>query len=403
MTHIKPFCAVRPNHSIAMEFCSKTVALYGKNELETTLKNQPNSFLQIIKSNIKSPKNTANIERFEKVKKQYQKFKNKGLLIKDDQEGFYVLEINIKNQTFTGIVAAASVEDYKRGYIRKHENTIESKENIFKNYLKITRFNTEPVLLTYKNQTSISDVVHNIKKQPATVNLEITKLESQKLWYVTNKKEIEIIREGFKNIGVLYIADGHHRSASSALLSEDEPNAQEAQFFMAFIIPEQDLIIQEYNRVVTDLNGLSVDDFLKKIKANFNITPLKSFESSKKINGFFMYLEGQFYSLSLLKGFEKPHSPLHELDAYILQEKILKPILGIKNVRTDERLVYTHKRDEMQWIKKHVDNGTYAVGFGLNPVQIHELKAIADNDLVMPPKSTYIHPKLRSGMTIYEF
>ena len=116
-----------------------------------------------------------------------------------------------------------------------------------------------------------------------------------------------------------------------------------------------------------------------------------------------MYLDGQFYSLSLQKGFEKPHSPLHELDAYILQEKILKPILGIKNVRTDERLVYTHKRDQMQWIKKHIDNGTYAIGFGLNLVQIHQLKAIADAQLVMPPKSTYIYPKLRSGMTIYEF
>lgn len=403
MAHIKPFCAVRPNHSIAMEFCSKTVALYEKNELETTLKNQPNSFLQIIKSNIKSPKKTASEERYTKVKKQYHKFKNEGLLIKDDQEGFYVLEININHQTFTGIIAAASVKDYKKGYIRKHEDTIQSKETIFKNYLKTTRFNTEPVLLTYKNQTSIADVVHNIKKQPATVNLEISNLETQKLWHVTNKKEIEIIREGFKNIDALYIADGHHRSASSALLSKDESNTKEAQFFMAFLIPEDDLIIQEYNRVVTDLNGISVGDFLKKIEVNFSITPLKSFESSKKFKGFCMYLEGQFYSLSLLKGFEKPHSPLHELDAYILQEKILKPILGIKNVRTDERLVYTHKRDQMQWIKKHIDNGTYAVGFGLNPVQIHQLKAIADNDLIMPPKSTYIYPKLRSGITIYEF
>ena len=234
-----------------MEFCSKTVALYEKNELETTLKNKPNSFLQIIKSNIKSPKKTASKERYTKVKKQYHKFKNEGLLIRDDQEGFYVLEININHQTFTNY-CTASVEDYKKGHIRKHEDTIESKETIFKNYLKTTRFNTEPVLLTYKNQTSISDVVHNIKKQPATINLEIFDLETQKLWYVTDKIEIEIIREGFKNIDALYIADGHHRSASSALLSEDEPHTKEAQFFMAFLIPEDDLIIQEYNR---DCNG----------------------------------------------------------------------------------------------------------------------------------------------------
>jgi len=403
MAHIKPFCAVRPNLSIATEFCSKPISLYDENELKTTLKNQPNSFLQIIKSNIKSPKQIANNERFIEVKNQYQKFKNKGLLSKDNQEGFYIQEIKMNNQTFTGIVAVASVEDYKKGHIKKHEDTIESKENIFKNYLKTTRFNTEPVLLTYKNQTSISDLIHKIKKQPATVNLKISDLETQKLWAITSKVEIEIICEGFKNIDGLYIADGHHRSASSVLLSNDEPNAQEAQFFMVFLIPEQQLIIQEYNRVVTDLNGLSVEDFLNKIALDFNIEPINSFESSKNLNRFCMYLEGQFYSLSLQKALIKPHSPLYELDAYILQEKILKPVLGIKNVRTDERLIYTHKSDQMRWIKKHIDNGTYAVGFGLNPIQIHQLKTIADHNLVMPPKSTYIYPKLRSGMTIYEF
>ena len=212
MAHIKPFCAVRPNLSIATEFCSKPISLYDENELKTTLKNQPNSFLQIIKSNIKSPKQIANNERFIEVKNQYQKFKNKGLLSKDNQEGFYIQEIKMNNQTFTGIVAVASVEDYKKGHIKKHEDTIESKENIFKNYLKTTRFNTEPVLLTYKNQTSISDLIHKIKKQPATVNLKISDLETQKLWAITSKVEIEIICEGFKNIDGLALSKSKYQA-----------------------------------------------------------------------------------------------------------------------------------------------------------------------------------------------
>ena len=314
-----------------------------------------------------------------------------------------IQEIIINAHKFTGITALTSVEDYKNGRIKKHENTLESRETIFKNYLKTTRFNAEPVLLTYKNSAALSELIKDVKKHPETSVLKFSENETLKLWQVTNKELIDQIIKGFENIDALYIADGHHRSASSVMLSEEEPKKAETNYFMAFLIPEHELIVQEYNRVVTDLNGLSVSSFLKKIKLNFDSTPHKTYAGSKKGKGFCMYLDGHFYSLSLRKEFVKLQAPLHQLDSYVLQEYILKPILGIENVRTDSRLQYAHKSDQMKWIKKQIDNKTYAVGFGLNPLLIDQLKAIADNNLVMPPKSTYIYPKLRSGTTIYEF
>ena len=403
MAHIKPFCAIRPNPKIELQFCSKPFQLYSKKELKSTLENCPNSFLQIIKSNIDKTSKNSNKKRFEDVKTAYQNFKDKNLLQKDQDKGFYIQEIEINAHKFTGITAVASVEDYKKGRIKRHENTLESRETIFKNYLKTTRFNAEPVLLTYKNTAALSELIEDVKKCPETSALKFSENETLKLWQVTNKELIDQIIKGFENIDALYIADGHHRSASSVMLSEEEPKKAETNYFMAFLIPEHELIVQEYNRVVTDLNGLSVSSFLKKIKLNFDSTPHKTYAGSKKGKGFCMYLDGHFYSVSLRKEFVKLQAPLHQLDSYVLQEHILKPILGIENVRTDSRLQYAHKSDQMKWIKKQIDNKTYAVGFGLNPVLIDQLKSIADNSLVMPPKSTYIYPKLRSGTTIYEF
>ena len=171
---------------------------------------------------------------------------------------------------------------------------------------------------------------------------------------------------------------------------------------MAYLIPENELKIQEYNRVVTDLNGYSNKKFLEALKQHFNISPQDNGKTSYIKHSFSMYLKGQFYCVSLQNSTLIENSPLYQLDTYILQELILKPILGITDVRNNIRLDYSYENDDMQWIKKNIDNNNYAVGFGLQPIQIEQLKSIADAQLVMPPKSTYIFPKLRSGITIYE-
>ncbi len=401
MTLINPFCAVRPNDSISNNFSSKSFELYDKEEIKDILKTNPHSFLQIIKDNIYPRKKLSNSKRFENVKKNYRRFKSKGLLIKDQKPGFYIQELNVNSKTYNGIVAKVNLNDYKIGRIKKHEKTLNSRELVFKKYLKKTRFNADAVLLIYRNKKAISDFIKDTKKQAPTSVISISDNEIVKLWYIVEDFQIKKITKAFESVQNLYIADGHHRTASSLLLSDEENKTQTAGF-MAFLIPESELLVEQYNRMVTNLNGLSVKIFLNRLKLKFYVVPCKSYDLCQKNNGFCMYLEGQFYSVSLQENFINVTSPLKALDVYILQEEILKPILGIKNTRTDKRLHYVSKNDNMKWIKNEIDRQNYAVGFGLKPVTVNQLRAVADTAMAMPPKSTYIYPKLRSGLTIYE-
>ena len=402
MSLINPFCAVRPNDCISNNFSSKSFELYNPEEIENILKTNPHSFLQIIKDNINPRKELSNSKRFENVKKNYDQFKSSGLLIKDQKPGFYIQELNLNGKTYNGIIAEASIGKYKLGQIKKHENILKSRVLVFKKYLKETRFNADAVLLIYRDQKAISDLIKAIQKQAPTSVISISKNEVQKLWYVEEDSQINKITKVFESVQNLYIADGHHRTASSMLLSDEENKAQKAGF-MAFLIPESELHVQGYNRMVINLNGLSVKIFLNRLKLKFNILPCQSYDLCQKNKGFCMYLKGQFYSVSLHENFINRASPLQMLDVSILQEEILKPILGIENTRTDKRLHYVSKNDNMRWIKNEIDRQNYAVGFGLKPVTVNQLKAIADAAMAMPPKSTYIYPKLRSGLTIYEF
>lgn len=402
MTFIKPFCAVRPNKRISNNFSSQSFELYNPKEIENILKTNPHSFLQIIKANINPRKKLSNSKRFENVKKNYAQFKSSGLLIKDQKPGFYIQELNLNGKIYNGIIAEASIGKYKLGQIKKHENTLKSRVLVFKKYLKETRFNADAVLLIYRDQRAISDLIKAVQKQPPTSVITISENEVQKLWYVAEDFQIKKIMNVFESVHSLYIADGHHRTASSMLLSDVENKTQTAGF-MAFLIPESELVVEAYNRIVTNLNGLSVESFLNRLRLKFNILPCKSYDLCQKNNGFCMYLKGQFYSVSLQENFINRASPLQVLDVSILQEEILKPILGIKNTRTDKRLHYVSKNDNMRWIKNEIDRQNYSVGFGLKPVTVNQLKAIADAAMAMPPKSTYIYPKLRSGSTIYEF
>ena len=406
MAHIKPFCAVRPNANIASEFSSLSVQSYSKEELNDLLKNNPYSFVQILKSSLIKLEGKSLKERYESVKKNYQYFKNNGYLVQDSYPAFYIYEIDDAANTYCGIIAAASVEDYKNNIIKKHENTIETREKIFTNYLKKTRFNAEPVLLTYENSDRISNILDELKNVKPTIEFSIDLNEKHRLWKIENKEKLIQIQNVFKKIPSLYIADGHHRSASSVLLSEESKNlkhnSEASNYFMVFLIPENELKIQKYNRVITDLNGYSKKDFLKALEPHFNISHQENGKITKKKHSFTMYLKGQFYCVSLQNSFTFENSPLYQLDTYILQELILKPILGITDVRTNTRLNYFYENDDMEAIKKNIDNNNYAVGFGLQPIKIEQLKSIADAQLVMPPKSTYIFPKVRSGITIYE-
>jgi len=295
--------------------------------------------------------------------------------------------------------------------IKKHEDTIEYRENIFKDYLKTVSFNAEPVLLTYPDNKTISDIIINTQKDRAEFEFTTTYRDTHYLWMLEDSNSVEIIKKELKKMPTVYIADGHHRSASSYLLTKDlksnnkNHTGDEAyNYFMSYLIPESELKIYEFNRIVKDLNGLTKEEFLIQLDAMFRIENRgrELYRPTKK-HHFTMYLDGEFYSLYLRKNNYKIETSLDALDTQILFKTILEPLLGISDLRNDKRIDYTFGKNDLVTIKSKIDKGEYTIGFGLLPITMDEMKAIANDGLTMPPKSTFIEPKLRSGVTIYEF
>ena len=412
MAKIIPFKAVRPTRDKVSLVASRSYQSYTQNELESRLDNNPFSFLHIINPGYKYHKDITGKERYTLVKNRYLEFKEDGVFVKDKNPNFYIYKIvNRDGNVFTGIVAAASSEDYKKDIIKKHEDTIEYRENIFKDYLKTVGFNAEPVLLTYPDNTVIGNIISEVQKERAEFEFTTHFRDTHYLWLVDNEASIEQIKKEFESIENVYIADGHHRCASSFLLSEDLKSKNDAHtgdepynFFMSYLIPESNLKIHEFNRLVKDLNGLTKDAFLIKLDAIFRIENRGSelYKPTRK-HHFSMYLDGEFYSLYLRKHNYNLDNPLVALDTQILYKTVLEPILGISDLRNNTRIGYSYGKNDLVNIKSKVDIGEYVVGFGLVPISIEEMKAIANAGLTMPPKSTFIEPKLRSGITIYEF
>lgn len=412
MAKIIPFKAVRPTRDKVSLVASRSYQSYTQNELESRLDNNPFSFLHIINPGYKYHKDITGKERYTLVKNRYLEFKEDGVFVKDKNPNFYIYKIvNRDGNVFTGIVAAASSEDYKKDIIKKHEDTIEYRENIFKDYLKTVGFNAEPVLLTYPDNTVIANIIKEVQKERAEFEFTTHFRDTHYLWLVDNEASIAQIKKEFESIENVYIADGHHRCASSFLLSEDLKSKNDAHtgdepynFFMSYLIPESNLKIHEFNRLVKDLNGLTKDAFLIKLDAIFRIENRGSelYKPTRK-HHFSMYLDGEFYSLYLRKHNYNLDNPLVALDTQILYKTVLEPILGISDLRNNTRIGYSYGKNDLVNIKSKVDIGEYVVGFGLVPISIEEMKAIANAGLTMPPKSTFIEPKLRSGITIYEF
>ena len=412
MAKIIPFKAVRPTRDKVSLVASRSYQSYTQDELESRLDNNPFSFLHIINPGYKYHKDITGKERYTLVKNRYLEFKEDGVFVKDKNPNFYIYKIvNRDGNVFTGIVAAASSEDYKKDIIKKHEDTIEYRENIFKDYLKTVGFNAEPVLLTYPDNTVIGNIISEVQKERAEFEFTTHFRDTHYLWLVDNEASIAQIKKEFESIENVYIADGHHRCASSFLLSEDLKSKNDAHagdepynFFMSYLIPESNLKIHEFNRLVKDLNGLTKDAFLIKLDAIFRIENRGSelYKPTRK-HHFSMYLDGEFYSLYLRKHNYNLDNPLVALDTQILYKTVLEPILGISDLRNNTRIGYSYGKNDLVNIKSKVDIGEYVVGFGLVPISIEEMKAIANAGLTMPPKSTFIEPKLRSGITIYEF
>jgi len=406
MSKIIPFKAVRPvADKVALVTC-RNYDDYSPAELAAWLNFNPYSFLHVINpAYVHSQKITLD-KRFKGVAHKYQDFKSDGIYIEEQKPAFYLYEIQTKNQTFTGIIAGTSIDEYKKNSIKKHEDTLQYRVELFKDYLHQTGFNTEPVLITYPDKTEINSWILDKKNAQPIYNFSTTNKEIHTLWLVDNEHEIFWLEKQFEAIPELYIADGHHRSASAELLFDEDnhlgnPNLN---YFMSFLIAESNVKIYEFNRIIRDLNGHSKEVFLEKIAEYFIIKPKEQelWKPQDKFE-FGMYLDGKFYALFYKNNSDSDkNSILANLDAQILYDTILNPILGIEDLRNDERIEYIPGKQSILTLKELIDEGEFAVGFMLYPSDISEIKLLADNNLIMPPKSTYIEPKFRSGLVVYE-
>ncbi|WP_350285572.1 DUF1015 domain-containing protein [uncultured Croceitalea sp.] len=410
MAIIKPFRAIRPTKDKVAFVASKSYEEYDIEELNAILAFNPFSFLHIINPGFKFHKTISGKERFKLVHNRYLEFLEDTIFQQDEKPSFYLYQIEKNTYRTLGFFCATSIADYKNDVIKKHEDTLEKRELLFADYLNTVGFNAEPVLMTYEDTPEIKQILEEQIVHAPDFDFTTTDRIRHRVWHVDNDKTIKALQQHFEQVSALYIADGHHRSASSCLLADTLKTKKEGctgeepyNYFMSYLIPESEIKIYEFNRMVKDLNGLSTEEFLIALDTYYRIEERDDdiYKPTKK-HHFSMYLDGVFYSLYLRKTVYEFTDALSALDTQILFKTILEPILGIQDLRSDKRIAYGYGKYNLMKMKDSIDKGDFKVGFSLVPITVDEIKAIADAGLVMPPKSTYIEPKLRSGLTIYE-
>lgn len=411
MAEVFPFKAVRPTKDKVAFVSSRSYQEYDEHELAAVLSYNPFSFLHIINPGFKFDQTVSGNERFKLVRNRYLEFLEDNIFKKDRFDGLYIYQIEKNKVKCCGFFCATSVKDYRDNVIKKHENTLNKREELFANYLNTVGFNAEPVLMTYEDNAAISNLLSQETNNPPEFLFTTPDKTKHSLWPISDKEKIRTLQKEFSKIDSLYIADGHHRSASSNLLAKKSEKVNDTHtgnepynFFMSYLIPESEIRVFEFNRMVKDLNGLTKKEFLMRLDGIFRIENKgRTLYKPNKKHHFSMYLDGEFYSLYLRKRGYEFTDTLSQLDTQILYKVVLDPILGIKDLRNDKRIHYGYGKHNVIQMKDEIDQGHFAVGFSLLPIGIDEIKSIADEGLVMPPKSTYIEPKLRSGLAIYEF
>jgi uncharacterized protein (DUF1015 family) len=412
MAIVKPFRGIRPSPDKVHLVASRPVDSYKPQQLNAKLAENPYTFLHVIKPEfgqaVKSK--TGSNEQLTKIKAKFKEFIHQQIFIQDEEEVFYIYKQINKNRSSSGLIACASIDDYFNNVIKKHEHTLTHKEELLKNYLKVCDYNAEPVSLTYPADSYIDALTEKVCANTNPI-YDFTTTDSlrHQLWKIDKKEDKDLIIDRFQKIKAIYIADGHHRTASSALLGKEKreqkvhySGSEAFNYFVAIFFPDHELNIYDYNRAIRDLNLLSSNQFLEKIGENFQITKKEvELYSPSQIHEFSMYLEGNWYSLIAKKGTFNPSDPIDSLDASILSNKILGPILNITDLKTDKRVGFISGIKGAKELKHQVDTFKMKVSFGLFPVSIEQLKLISDTNNIMPPKSTWVEPKLRSGLTVF--
>ena len=410
MITFKPFRAIRPRQEHAQNVASRPYDVLDSKEAKNEAAGIPNSFLRVIKPEIDLPDNVSpySDEVYQQGKKIFLDMQDKGVMIKESSPSFYVYRLTMGGRSQTGLVGCCHFEEYFEGKIKKHELTRTAKENDRVKHVETLEANAEPVFFSYRGQQQIDSIVEQITEGEVTYDFIAEDGIRHELWTCSDIQTNVDISSAFQSVDALYVADGHHRTAAAARVGQNlkEKNPahtgdEEYNFFMAVLFPDDQLKIFDYNRVVKDLNGLTADTFLELLANDFDLQK-DEFSTIKpsSMREFAMYLSGQWYRLRPKENI-RSQNPVQDLDVTLLSDKILQPILDIGDLRKSERIDFVGGIRGLDELSRRVDSGDMAVAFALYPVSMDQLLAIADAGEIMPPKTTWFEPKLRSGLFVH--
>ncbi|NLA63122.1 MAG: DUF1015 domain-containing protein [Bacteroidales bacterium] len=412
MAVIKPFRGVRPPKKLVSQVASRPYDVLNSEEARAEAAGNEKSLYRIIKPEIDFPvgKDEHDEDVYEKAVENFHMFQREGWLVQDEEELYYIYAQTMNEKTQYGLVVCAHVDDYMSGKIKKHELTRKDKEEDRMKHVRVNNANIEPVFYSYPENDEINKIVERVIGKEAEYDFVSEDGVGHHFWIVSDKKDIDRITEIFASFPVMYIADGHHRSAAAALVGAEKakqnPNHkgdEEYNYFMTVCFPDNQLTIIDYNRVVKDLNGLTPAELLQKLEENFEIEPTGSdIVRPKALHNFSIYVDGKGYNLTAKPGTYNDDDPIEQLDVTISSNLILDEILGIKDLRTDTRIDFVGGIRGLGELKDRVDSGEMAFAIALYPVSMKQLMTIADTGNIMPPKTTWFEPKLRSGLVIHK-
>ena len=411
MANLKPFCGIRPIKTLANKVAAPPYDVLNSEEARIQAEGNAYTFLHINKPEIDlDPGIDIHDARvYQKGAENLQRFISEGIIRKDTSAAYYVYRQVMGDHEQTGLVAAASVEEYESGLIKKHEFTRPEKEDDRVKHIDCLNAQVGPVFLTYQSNSLVDAIID--ESVAVTPNYDFVASDGVRhvFWVVSDMEMINKIDCAFKNVPCLYVADGHHRSAAAMRIKQQRQQAnpnhtgdEAYNFFLTVVFPHQQMKIMDYNRVVKDLNGLKVSELLGALEGKFELSELKHARKPSTAHEFTMYLNKQWYTLTTKAGVVDESNPVARLDVSVLQDNVLNPLLGIENPRTNNRIDFVGGIRGVAELEKRVDSGECAVAFACYPTSIEHLMAIADAGEVMPPKSTWFEPKLKTGLVVHD-
>lgn len=412
MVKVKPFRGLRPPKAIVAKVAARPYDVLSSDEARDEASGNEMSLYHITRPEIEFPKGTDEhcSEVYCRAVDNFHAFQAKGWLVEDGKECYYIYAQTMGNHKQYGFVVATGVRDYIEGRIKKHELTRHDKEEDRMKHIRNTKANIEPVFLAFHDNQELEEIIKRVSEKEAEYDFVSADGIRHELWVISDSETVKEVTDAFASMQALYIADGHHRTAAAALVGDEmarnNPNHkgdEEYNYFLAVCFPESHLKIIDYNRLVKDLNGLTVEQFIEAIGKNFDVTPMgKEIYRPSGLHDFALYVGGNWYSLVAHADTYDDSDPIRCLDVTISSKYILDEILGITDLRRDKRIDFVGGIRGLGELKARVDSGEMAMALALYPVSMHQLLAIADSGNIMPPKTTWFEPKLRSGLVIHK-